>query len=53
MEEQPIETDKQNNPPEIPWWEQPWFKEWEKLARRDYHGVNPNPPLTYGETYNL
>lgn len=53
MEEQPIETGNQDNSPEIPWWKQDWYKEWEKLARHDKQGINPNPPLTYGETYNL
>ena len=23
---------------EKPWWESEWFLEWERLAKRDYHG---------------
>jgi hypothetical protein len=39
--------DKKQTPPEKqkekspkPWWESEWFIEWERLARKEYHGKN-------------
>ena len=32
--------DSDTKEPEVkPWWEQEWFLEWLRLAKRDYHGV--------------
>lgn len=32
---------------DIPWWENEWFLEWERLARRDYHGQRNVPLFGY------
>ena len=49
------------NPTQINWWESEWYKEWVKLAKRDYHGrkcgrwhcyVDKNGELQYIYTQN-
>lgn len=34
------------------WWNQTWFLEWEKNARRDYHGVVSGEALSYNDIEN-
>lgn len=41
-----MQPDKQSETPNISaadimypkWWESDWYKEWEKISKRDYHG---------------
>lgn len=39
-----IEKDKLNKKP---WWESKWYLEWERLAKRDYHGKRPCAEFGY------
>jgi hypothetical protein len=37
-EELPTVSPSYVDTPIPPWWESEWYREWEQLARRDYHG---------------
>lgn len=41
--------DNQSKPKEQKFWQTDWFKEWERLARREYLGKNSCKPLDYSD----